>query len=243
MVDRLPVVLRTDTTPARLQEMPAADLLPKSVLTNALGRQDHTGPLNWAWAIYGGTANAITLAPAFARTAYVVGDEFRFRATATNTGAATINVGGLGAKAAVTVTGAALPAGYIRTGVETVCIYDGTRFVVQREMERGSNANGTYVKFSDGTQICWGAVTMPNTAPSAQTIWSYPSSFITSPACMFATNSTIDGNGNAQGSGDLMRNGVYYSEGATGCTFLTYNYDNSRFLAVRLVVTAQGEWY
>ena len=154
MADRLPVVLRADTTPARLQEMPAGDLLPKSVLGNALGRTDHTGPLNWAWSTYGGTANVLTLAPAFARTAYVTGDEFSFRATAANTGATTINVGGLGAKAAVTVTGAALPAGYIRTDVDTVCFYDGTRFVVQREIERGSNANGEYVRFADGTQAC-----------------------------------------------------------------------------------------
>lgn len=154
MVDRLPVVLRTDTTPARLQEMPAADLLPKSILANALGRPDHTGPLNWAWAIYGGTANAVTLAPAFARTAYTTGDEFRFRATATNTGATTINVGGLGAKTAVTVTGAAVPAGYIRTDVDTVCVYDGTKFVVQRDVETGENANGRFTRYADGKLEC-----------------------------------------------------------------------------------------
>lgn len=117
-------------------------------------RANHIGPLNWAWAVYGGTANAITLAPAFARTAYVVGDEFRFRATATNTGATTINVGGLGEKAAVTVTGVALSAGYIRTDVDTVCVYDGTKFVVQREIETGTNSNGTYTKFADGTLTC-----------------------------------------------------------------------------------------
>ena len=117
-------------------------------------RSTHTGPLNWAWATYGGTANTVTLAPAFARTAYVVGDEFRFRATATNTGATTINVGGLGAKAAVTVTGAALPAGYIRTGVDTVCVYDGAQFVVEREMERGSNAGGVFFRSADGQLSC-----------------------------------------------------------------------------------------
>lgn len=119
-------------------------------------RANHIGPLNWAWAVYGGTANAITLAPAFARTAYVVGDEFRFRATATNTGATTINVGGLGVKAAVTVTGEVLPSGYIRTDVDTVCVYDGTQFVVQREIETGTNANGNYIKFADGTAMAWG---------------------------------------------------------------------------------------
>ena len=120
-----------------------------------LNRGNHSGPLNWAWSTYGGTANAITLAPAYARSAYVVGDEFRFRATATNTGATTINVGGLGVKTAVTVTGVALPAGYIRTDVDTVCVYDGTRFVVQREVEYGSNANGSFIKSANGVLDCY----------------------------------------------------------------------------------------
>lgn len=123
-------------------------------ITDAKARASHTGPLNWSWATYDGTANTVTLAPAFTRTAYATGDEFRFRATATNTGAVTINVNGLGAKTAVTVTGAALPAGYIRTGVDTVCVYDGTNFVVQREVEIGSNANGRYVKEADGRLTC-----------------------------------------------------------------------------------------
>lgn len=106
------------------------------------------------WATYGGTANAITLTPLVARSAYVTGDKVRFRATATNTGATTINVSGLGAKTCVTVTGAALPAGYIRTGVDTEAVYDGTNFVVRRLIERGSNANGEYTRWEDGTQEC-----------------------------------------------------------------------------------------
>ena len=147
-------------------------------------RANHTGPLNWAWATYGGTANTVTLAPAFARTAYVAGDEFRFRATAANTGATTINVGGLGAKAAVTVLGTALPAGYIRTGVDTVCVYDGTQFVVQREIERNSNENGEYVRFADGTQICTHkysqslSLTNQSSGFWYDTVnWAYPSAF------------------------------------------------------------------
>lgn len=153
-------------------------------ITDAKARANHTGPLNWAWATYGGTANTVTLAPAFARTAYVAGDEFRFRATAANTGATTINVGGLGAKAAVTVLGTALPAGYIRTGVDTVCVYDGTQFVVQREIERNSNENGEYVRFADGTQICTHKYSQSLSLTTQSSgfwydaaIWAYPSAF------------------------------------------------------------------
>ncbi|WP_054074574.1 hypothetical protein [Comamonas testosteroni] len=228
MTERRPLILRADTAPPRLQELPVGDLLPTDTLGNALkvllqglvtgnnagitstdtvlqalgklqaqasakvdkdgakvlsdnnftnaervklanvaenasanssdafllNRSNHSGPLNWAWSTYGGTANTITLTPAFAREAYATGDQFRFRAAVTNTGAATINVGGLGVKSAVTVTGAALPAGYIRTDVDTVCVYDGTRFVVQREAEFGSNANGTFVRHANGVLEC-----------------------------------------------------------------------------------------
>ncbi len=116
----------------------------------------------WVVAPYctvGGTANALTLSLQHGLgkpSAYRAGQQFRFRASLSNTGAATINVAGLGAKTAVTVTGAALPAGYIRTDVDTTITYDAVsdRFVVGREIERGANASGEYVRLADGEQIC-----------------------------------------------------------------------------------------
>jgi hypothetical protein len=33
-------------------------------------------------------------------------------------------------------------------------------------IERGSNANGTYVRFADGTQMCWKDNTALTTAPA-----------------------------------------------------------------------------
>lgn len=53
-------------------------------------------------------------------------------------------------------------------------------------IERGSNANGEYVRFADGTQICWnhsfGSLT-PNTADgslyvSADGAWTFPAAFV-----------------------------------------------------------------
>ena len=209
------------------------------------GRSTHTGPLNWARATYGGTANTVTLAPAFARTAYVAGDEFRFRATATNTGATTINVNGLGAKTAVTVTGAALPAGYIRTGVDTVCVYDGTNFVVQRDMERGSNANGTYVKYADGTLECYGKVLMPAHALSAQVnvVWTHPSSFSGIPTPAFLPLAE-QGVGSQSAVGILNRNGMWLEGQTVGSTTISaYGYVEARPFPVLLSVSSKGTWY
>jgi hypothetical protein len=134
---------------------------------------------------YGGTANAITLtavAGTSAPTAYVAGMMVRFRATASNTGATTINVSGLGVKTVRTITNVACPSGYIRTGIDTVAVYDGTNFIAQREIERGSNANGGFVKYADGTLVCNSpSMTLVyGTSLWLETIWVFPSVFIDS---------------------------------------------------------------
>lgn len=104
---------------------------------------------------YGGTANAITLTSANLKAGgtLIAGMKFRFKATTTNTGATTIVVDGGSATACVTPTGVALPAGFIRTDVITECEYDGSSFVVSRKVESGSNANGDWTKWEDGTAV------------------------------------------------------------------------------------------
>lgn len=109
---------------------------------------------------YGGTADAITLTSANLKAGgtLIAGMKFRFKATTTNTGATTIAVDGGAATACVTPTGVALPAGFIRTDVLTECEYDGANFVVSRKVERGSNANGNWTKWEDGSQTVTGSI-------------------------------------------------------------------------------------
>ncbi len=127
---------------------------------------------------YDGSANAITLTSANTTpaTSLITGQRVRFRATAANTGATTINVDGLGATDCVTVTGVALPADYIRTDVDTEAVYDGTNWVVSRKVESGSDANGEFTRWEDGTQECWlddtGVITT-----AAPFTWTYPQAF------------------------------------------------------------------
>jgi len=104
---------------------------------------------------YGGTENAITLTTGAGISGTPpTGLELRFLATAANTGAATIALDGGSAIACRTITGVALPLGYIRTDADTIARYDGTFWVLERQVQRGSNANGEFVRFADGTQIC-----------------------------------------------------------------------------------------
>lgn len=84
-------------------------------------------------AIYtsGGSANAYTLTYAGAPTAYSKGVQYAFWANHTNTGAATLNINALGAKAIVTNNGTALTAGQIVSGTVVIVYYDGASFRVQ----------------------------------------------------------------------------------------------------------------
>ena len=76
----------------------------------------------------GGTANAITLTLTPAITAYAAGQRFSFVAGAVNTGAVTLNVSAVGAKAITKNGTAALVGGEIANGALIEAIYDGTQF-------------------------------------------------------------------------------------------------------------------
>lgn len=85
----------------------------------------------FSYAIAGGTANAITVALAKSPLAYAGGFRVQFKATATNTGATTININGIGAKNLQKYTAGtlgALVAGDIVNGGIYEAVYDGTQF-------------------------------------------------------------------------------------------------------------------
>ncbi|OUO89992.1 hypothetical protein B5F39_13895 [Cloacibacillus sp. An23] len=60
---------------------------------------------------------------------------------------------------------------------------------------QGSNANGNWVRFADGTQVCWGKTTLAvSTTPHgnvyAMTVNSiaYPASFVVAPVCVLSSD-------------------------------------------------------
>jgi hypothetical protein len=76
----------------------------------------------------GGAANVYTLAPATPLVGYTAKMQVVFQAIATNTTTATLNVSGLGAKALVSESGAALGPGDLTAGRYYTAVYDGTKF-------------------------------------------------------------------------------------------------------------------
>lgn len=86
----------------------------------------------------GGSANAITLSPSPALTAYSTGECYLFKASLDNTGAVTVNISSLGAKSAVGADSIALGAGMIRADEWYELVYDGTKLVLLSSTELGS---------------------------------------------------------------------------------------------------------
>lgn len=108
------------------------------------------------YAVAGGTANALTAAfdPAPSAYAELVGAPLRVRVTAANTGAATLNVNGLGAVPIRTQSGAELSAGALAVGSVQELLYDGSAFQV---MGTGSDdIKDSLAELAKGDQAIFG---------------------------------------------------------------------------------------
>ena len=100
-------------------------------------------------ATVGGTGNAITVTLAPVLTAYAAGQKFSFIAGAANTGAVTVNLNSVGAKAITKVGTTALVANDILSGSLVEMEYDGTRFQLLSPI--GTDPTGTYLPLAGGT--------------------------------------------------------------------------------------------
>lgn len=188
---------------------------------------------------YGGTANAITLTSANLKAGgtLIAGMKFRFKATTTNTGATTISVDGGTATACVTPTGVALPAGFIRTDVVTECEYDGSNFVVSRKVESGSNANGEWTRWEDGSATIFRTVNAGGTTTTQNSLFisglstpSFPITFSSVPVVQISGTNVNEMAMKAGGS-TVSTCSVY--------AVRTFNSATNAFVSI----TATGKWY
>jgi hypothetical protein len=91
--------------------------------------------------------NAITASAPIVMTAYATGQTFQFIASASNTGATTININSIGLKSITRDGTTALVAGDLVSGGAYQVIYDGTQF----QLTNSSNASVQVTSFSAGT--------------------------------------------------------------------------------------------
>jgi hypothetical protein len=139
-----PAIVWTDTTPATAANLNLASSPIMSLSgsgdgsTSALGAGSVTATMltedarhdeaQYAASTQGTDTYAITLP--VVPVSYTVGMVVRFKADVANTGAATLNVNSLGAKALVSRKGAALADNDIAASAIVTCVYDGTNFQV-----------------------------------------------------------------------------------------------------------------
>lgn len=104
-------------------------------------------------------------------------------------------------------------------------------------IERGSNANGEYVRFADGTQICTHTLPSFTAAANASTnaLWTYPSAFTVAP--MMPT-----WNGVPQVSGDVY--GFVYAQGVgVGGAAMAFRNGGTAQIIANSAVAAIGRWF
>ena len=87
------------------------------------------------WGPSGGGTNVYAVTPSIVWGSYVSGQTIRFRPNATNTGAATLDVSGLGALSIVTISGSTLTGlvyGDIAHNMVAEATYDGTHWILKK---------------------------------------------------------------------------------------------------------------
>jgi hypothetical protein len=107
-------------------------------------------PKNWNAGTAGGTANALTLSLTPAPASYNTGMMIVFQANVNTTGAATINLNGLGAKDVKQRTGADTVANSLVGAAHYIAFYNGTDFILLDEITSGAQTFAGKKTFSGG---------------------------------------------------------------------------------------------
>lgn len=179
-----------------------------------------------------GTNDAYELTTAYAPAAAGAlydGMLVRFRAPTSNDGSVTINLDALGAQPCVPIkTGAAMPAGYLRTDVDTVARWDAanSRWIVDREPEEGTNANGSFVRYASGLARARSFLG----GGSASVVWTYPLAFVGNPTIMPSVGATT------------ARHVTWFGISSTSVTIYRWD-DTGAASTPGTFQTAEGDWY
>lgn len=224
---------------------------------NQLGKALAAYVANGDFYIESGIANAYVAGVVGSRqaiTSYFDGMRVRFITANANTIASTINVSGLGVKNIKTSSGANLVIGKIQQDIPVELYFDlaNDQFILDESrynnttivgttsessgiptgaiIERGSNANGEFTRFADGTQICY----IRNIAVSAATtVWTFPAVFLTF-------------NFSVQATPNLSTEKTVIPSGATLASAILNAYDGTgtnTLVSAAVQAIAIGRWY
>lgn len=96
-------------------------------------------------------------------------------------------------------------------------------------IQRGSNANGEFIRFADGTQICWHLM---NSISTGVTTWNFPAAFI---------DANVRPSIQPASSQLNVRNSLFATAGNTSMGFNVTDGSNRQAVGVHLM--AVGRWY
>ncbi len=106
-------------------------------------------------------------------------------------------------------------------------------------IERGSNANGEFVKYADGTMICWSVLTPDWTSTAAQ-VFSHPSTFSAT-----VMGGVLGMRSGANSAGTRLRS--ITNQGSTNSSWLIVcdgtQSNDSDAERNRISVVAHGRWF
>jgi len=166
-------------------------------------------------------ADTITAVGAPVVAAYAAGQMFYFVATGDNTGAVTLNIDALGAKAVTRDGSVALAAGDIKSGEVVVVVYDGTRFQVVSQLNSAGDARFANVSIASSLYVGGVSTFVGNAGFSANV--SIASALSVGGVAAITGATTIGGNLTLSGG---TANGVLYLNGskvATSGSALTFD--------------------
>lgn len=148
-----------------------------------------------------GTPNTVQLDPGFFLHGAPDGCSFTFQVTTGNTAAVTMLLDGEN-YATATPQGAALPSGYLISGMTYLARMSNETWVIHRPIRKIENSNGVALQLEDGTQFCYhnkASTTGPNVASGALYNSGAAADDWTFPAAFTDTSYTIHGATNVAG--------------------------------------------
>lgn len=115
-----------------------------------------------------------------------------------------------------------------------------------RIVESGTNANGYFVKFADGTMICaTSSLVMPATAINTgnQVVWNFPAVFSNLMGVFVTPVGQYNGGGGQQDTGAMVANGLYMTRSASNVILISHAYRYAISTGVSLQALAIGRWF
>ncbi len=111
-------------------------------------------------------------------------------------------------------------------------------------IESGSNANGSYTKFADGTLICAGDFVLPAAPLNAEAAVNvvFAATFAQAPKVVANPVVSASGSGSQADAGLVNMNGTYMSIAASYMAFRSWTYRYAMVAGVIFHYTATGRW-